>query len=132
MPVTFRYPNLISVNGVELTDESREPLQEDRDERSSVVELASGKKKKFIKGIRRKWSINWTNVAESSSQTVDGKGGRNDIRTLAQLGTPLTFVIHDGKVTETYTVFVDSYSESLIMRRTNFRYSVTLSLEEQG
>ena len=132
----FRYPNLVQLNGVDLTDESRQPLQESRDERSVVVDLASGKKKKFIKGIRRKWSISWDNVAMTATDTVDGKGGRNEIRSLAQSGGSMTLVIQDGRNTpETYTVFVDNYSDELQMRRGEgdmFRYKVSIDLEEQG
>lgn len=133
MPITFSLPNLIKLNGTELTDESRQPLQESRDERSVTIELATGKKRKFIKSIARKWDINWENVADSASRTVDGFAGRDEIRALAQSGATMTLVIQDGRnPDETYTVFVDSYDEELLMRRSGFyRYKVSLSLEEQ-
>lgn len=134
MPMNLRYPSVIRLSGTDLTEESRGPLQEDRDERSVVVDLASGKKRKFIKGIRRKWSVEWENVAGQATHTLDGKAGRNEIRSLAQSGSPLTLVIRDGRnADETYTVYVESYNESLTMRRSGFfRYRITLSLEEQG
>jgi hypothetical protein len=133
MPLTFRLPNLVMLNGVELTDENRNPLQETRDERSVVIELATGKKRKFIKSIARKWEISWDNVAESASNTIDGFAGRDEIRTIAQSGETMTLVLTDGRTsTETYTVFVDDYNEELLMRRNgHFRYKISLSLEEQ-
>ncbi len=132
--MNFRFINLVKLNGVELTDESRAPLQEERDLRSVPIDLASGKIRKFIKGLRHKWTITWDNVGESASQTVDGKGGRNEVRAIAQIGDTMTFVIQDGRHTaETYTVFVDSYTDSVVMRRVDCnRYTCTISLVEQG
>ena len=135
MPQSFRYPSLIKLNNDVLTDESRAPLSETRDERSTVVELASGKRRKFIKGVRKQWSITWDNVAMTSEFTVDGNGGRNEIRSLAQSGGELTLVIRDGRnADETYTVFVTDYKEDLVMRRPGDlqRYNLQLGLEEVG
>lgn len=134
MPMSFIYPNLVSLGGQELTDEGRKPLSETRDERSVVVELASGRKRKFIKGVLRSWDIEWENVPMHSGLTVDGHGGRNEIRSLAQSGSPLTFEYKDGhNALETYTVFVEDYNESVTFRRgEGSRYRITLRLEEQG
>lgn len=136
MPQSFRYPNLIRLNNINLTDESREPLSESRDERSTDVELASGKIKKFIKTIAKTWDISWANVGLSASDTVDGFGGRNEIRSIAQSGGTMPFYINDGRNSaETYTVFVEGYSEEVLQRRgpgDGFRYQVTISLREQA
>lgn len=136
MPIVMRFPNLISLQGVELTDESRKPLREERDERSVMVDLASGKKKKFVKGVRRRWSIDWDNVSASSSTTIDGKGGRDEIRGIAESAGSMTFKIKDGRnPEEEYIVFIETYEEELLMRREfedGFRYKVTLTLVEQG
>lgn len=134
MPMSFRYPNLISLGGVQLTDEGRSPITEDRDERSVVVDLASGKKRKYIKSVKKTWSIDWEMVPMHSGQTIDGKGGRNEIRSLAQGGSVLTFTFVDSyNALETYTVFVSGYNESMILRRAEgSRFKITLELEEQG
>lgn len=134
MAMSFIYPNLVSLGGQELTDEGRKPLSETRDERSVIVELASGRKRKFIKSVVRSWDITWENVPMDSSKTVDGKGARNELRSLAQSGSPLTFVYKDGfNAPETYTVFVEDYSEQVTFRRGDgSRYSITLRVEEQG
>lgn len=134
MAMTLLYPNLISLGGVQLTDEGRQPIQEDRDERSVIVDLASGKKRKFIKGVRKTWNISWEWVPMDASLTIDGHGGRNEIRSLAQGGAPLIFTYQDShNPLETYTVFVSEYSENVVFRRAQgSRYQITLSLEEQG
>ena len=133
MPSLF-YPNLISLGGTQLTDEGRKPLTETRDERSVVVDLASGKKRKFIKGIRKSWTIDWEMVPMHSGLTIDGKGGRNEIRSLAQGGAPLAFTFGDSyNATENYTVFVTDYNETMIFRRgQGSRFQISLQIEEQG
>jgi hypothetical protein len=136
MPQTFRYPNLITLAGVDLTDESRGPLSEDRDERSNYVDLASGRKKKFVKSVRRSWSVSWENVGMSADDTVDGKGARNELREIAESAGTMTFTIQDGRNDpETYTVFIEDFSSELIMRHggeDGFRFNMSLSLIEQG
>lgn len=136
MAQQFRYPALVKLNNTELTDESRGPLQESRDERAVTVDLASGRKRKFIQGIRKKWDMTWENVAIDAASTVDGKAGRNEIRVLAQTGGTLTLTIQDGvNPDEVYSVFIDSYSDDVVMRRgpgDMRRYTVNLSLVEEG
>lgn len=136
MPMTFSMPNLIAIGDVELTDESREPLQTQRDERMVEIELANGAKRRYIKGVYRKWSISWSNVSSDEAFTVDGKGGRNQISN-ALLGSygSISLRIKDGIYDDTYTVFVDSYEEELLQRRNTeegFRYRISVTLVETG
>jgi hypothetical protein len=132
--MNFKFPNLIKLNNVDLTDESRDPLEITRDAREVVVDLASGKKVKYVKKIVKKFSVSWDKMPMNASQTIDGKGGRNELRNIVALGGPIPLVIQDGtNPPETYTVFVTNYSERLNMRRDGYyQYSVSLELEEQG
>ena len=129
--MALRYPSLVKLNTTTLSDESRQPLQEDRDERSVTVELADGSLKKFIKSVKHTWSISWEYLPESATYTIDGGAGRNEIHSLVQSGNTFTLTLQDGKNTNTYTVFVDSYSETLEKRRDVFSYKLNLSLKEQ-
>lgn len=135
MAQSFRFPNLVQIDSTDLTDESRS-FSEDREERSVVIELASGAKKKYVKGIFKTFQIDWDNVAMSSADTVDGFGGRNEIRALAPEGAVVSLVIQDGRnAEETYSCFVNSYSEEVLQRRglgDQFRYRVSLALEQQS
>lgn len=135
MPLNMRYPNLVKLDNVDLTDESRVPLQEEREERSIIVDLASGKKKKFVQGVRRRWTMTWENVAANASETVDGKAGRDEMRSIAEGAAFIPFVLQDGRNTaENYTVMVENYSEEVLQRRGTggFRYKVDISIVEQG
>ena len=135
MPIAFRYPNLIIINGVGLSDEGRQPIQEERDAREIKVTLASGRIKKYTQGDFKKWTINWDTISMDALHTVDGQGGRNEIRNnIAYTSGPLSMQIQDGKnPIEYYTVFVDSYQETLKYRRQDtFYYTIQLVVYEQG
>lgn len=131
MALQLRYPNLIVLGGTNLTDESRS-YAEDRDERGVEVELADGTIKKYIKSVKRTFDISWENVHKSAAGTVDGFGGRDEIRALGMSGDALTLSVRDGVTISNYTVFVDNYDEEIIIRRgADSRYQVSLSLKEQ-
>jgi len=132
--MTFALPNMVTLGGVNLTDESRSPVAIDIDQRVSEKQLASGKKIKFLLENCSKFSMSWENVASSASTTVDGCGGRDEIKALAFSGTTQTLVLHYlGGTTVSYTVFIDSYQEEIVMRRASaLRYRISLGLEEQG
>ena len=136
MAMNFRYPNIIRLAGVNLTDESRGPLQEARDERSIEVALASGKIKKFVQQVARTWSVSWENVGMSADETIDGFGARNELRSIAEGAGAIELVIQDGRnAPETYTVYIDDYDEEIVMRQgpgQMFRYKLNLSLKERG
>lgn len=132
--MNFIYPTYVSLQGIELTEEGRKPVSEERDERSIVVTLASGKNKKYIQGVYRTFTIEWEMVPKTTARTIDGKGGRDQIRSIAQSGGTMTLVLKENNTTtETYTVFLESYTETHVFRRgEGSRYNISIQLEEQG
>lgn len=134
VPLSLAYPNLVTLNNVALTDESRGPVQVERDDRSVVVQLASGRERKFIKGgIKRRFQMDWELCPQDATFAIDGNGGRDEIKALIEL-TIVEFPLvlkYDNLMVETYTVYVDSYSESVVNRRPKeFRYKINFSLKE--
>ena len=128
-------PNFISLGGVELTDQGR-TFASARDERSTPVQLASGLTKKYFMGnIKNTFSLSWTWLPGSSALTFDTKGGRDSIKTLADLKSVLALVVRTPVGSSaTYNVWVESYSETILRR--DFRantiwYEVQMELKEQ-
>ncbi len=126
--------NLISLGGVEFTDDGR-TFGTQRDERSVSVELASGKIKKYIKAEKTTFTVGWEYLPASSAYTSDNKGARNELRPICYTGATTTLVARNtmGGST-TYTVFVEDYSEQIVRRDPttgNILYSITISLREQ-
>jgi hypothetical protein len=126
--------NLVSIGGVEFTDDGR-TYSEERDERAIPVELASGKIIKYIKAEKRTFQIGWTHLPQTSTYTSDQKGARNQLRPICYTGNTTTIIVRNAiGGSETYTVFVENYSETLLRRDPitgNLLYDVSISLREQ-
>jgi len=128
------YENILSLNGTEFTDQGR-TLSESRDERAVTVQLASGKIKKYVMGEKKRWSLSWKWLPHSSALTHDNKGARDQLRAIAFAGNTVTMLVRNtyGQ-TDTYTVWIENYSEDVVRRDTvtgQFFYDVTLELLEQ-
>lgn len=127
----FRYPTLVTLAGDEYTEESRTPVVETLDPREIVKELASGRKRKYVKAMKRKWSIGWELMPNTSAYTIDGKKGRQDLNELVYSGVFFSIVLEDGvNGTATYNANVTGYTEELVLRRDIQRWKVSLELEE--
>lgn len=126
--------NLMSLGGTEFTDDGR-TFQEQRDERMIEVLLASGKIIKYIQAEKRIFTINWTWLPQNSTFTSDHKGARNELRPICYTGATTSIVIRNViGGSETYTVFVDAYQETINRRdmtNGNLLYDVQLTLKEQ-
>jgi len=109
--------NLISLGGVELTDQGR-TFSESSELKKVDVELANGGTKRYYKAGKRKFSLNWTWAPDATAQTFDAYGARDAIRTLVYTGTSLVLIIrnHPTDLPVTYTVLIESYSENLLRR----------------
>lgn len=126
--------NILSLNGLEFTDQGR-TLSENREERSVVVQLASGKIKKYIMAIKKNWSISWQWLPNDPSFTHDGLNARDQLRGIAYVGNTFTMLLRNNYgQTDSYTVWVESYSEEMIRRDDvsgQYFYNVSLELKEQ-
>lgn len=127
-------PNLLTLGGMNLTDEGREPLSIDIDERSTVVDLASGRKKKFIQRVCFSYDISWENVSYDKTTTIDGHAGFKEIFALVHSADPLYLHVEaDGHTANNIEVFVSGFSSEITRRRACVEgnlYTINLSLEE--
>lgn len=127
-------PALIQLDDIALTDQGRSPIEIGRDERSVSVELANGTTKKYIKSVKKTFTLSWTWLPDLASDTVDGHAARFIIKNnFGQSGTTHTLSVEDENgFTEEYIVFVDDYSETLIRRSSGgYFWDVNLTLREQ-
>ena len=136
MSNTLFFPAAIWWDNYPLTDQGREPVQVQRDERSVGIELASGKRKRYIKAIKKKFSLSWSWLPDEASDTIDGGYARRDIQNLiGETGDTHTITYWDRNGGHTnYTCFVNSYQETLIRRdpTTGIHFwQVQIELEEQ-
>lgn len=129
------YPAAIWIDNIQLTDQGRAPVTQRRDERSTINELASGRRKKYIKGVKRIFAMSWSYLPDLDTCNIDGYAGRlTMINNFAYDGDLhlLRFYHRNGEYSE-HSVFVTSYEETLIRRDPVsgvFIWDVTLEFEE--
>jgi hypothetical protein len=126
--------NLISIDGTEITEHGR-VFSSEYQTNSSAVELSRGLTKKYFKKSKRSFTFNYTYLPESTDHTVDGRAGRNFLRSLVEAKQSVNLVIKDTSDSYTYNtnVFITSYNEDLIRR--DFEqgyafYNITIIFEE--
>jgi len=135
MSTTLFFPAAIEIDSHPVTDQGRSPITVTRDERSVIVELANGDRKRYIKAVKHQFAMSWTWLPDKSIETIDGGIARQEIQNL--VGTSgevhtLRFYDRNAGWME-YLVFVNTYSEILLRRDaasgTHF-WEVTIELEE--
>lgn len=127
--------HLISINDIEITEHNR-TLQTSIELSSSSVELSNGTTKKYSKKSKNIFSISFTYLPNTSDATVDGREGRDFLKTISQTRgvVNLKIKLDPSDSVKSYTCFVNSYSESLIRRdipNSRSFYNVTIELGEQ-
>ena len=99
------------------------------------VELLSGNKRRFLRGVKQSFKLDWQFLPSKDSKTVDGQYGRDYLKDLVGNRQLLSFFIQDkpNDAGSTYTVIMESYNEDLVRRElstgTHF-YNVSLVLKE--
>lgn len=132
---TLFFPAAIWIDNVQLTDQGRGPVTRARDERFVGVELANGTRKRYVKAVKRTFSMSWSYIPDDSTCTIDGYAARDTIVSLigdSEDAHTLRFFYQNGKYEE-FTVFVSSYSEDLIKRDPQsgfFLWSLSIGFEE--
>lgn len=137
MPITLPKGSLIKVNGVELSEHNRSAPQISFEPVKYDVRLASGTMRRYVVGNKRILSISWEMLPALDSQTVDGKAGRNTLKSLVEMNMGDTVTISYKEVNATndqtevsFTAFIDSYSESLMKRFDAQYWNVEVSFVE--
>jgi hypothetical protein len=112
------YPAAIWIDSVPLTDQGREPVTVEREEKFSENELASSLKVRYFRGVKKSWNMSWQFLPDTAEQTIDNGAARREINQLLGIDGKdhvLRFYDKDWAYEE-YFVFCDYYSEELIRR----------------
>jgi hypothetical protein len=129
------FPSLLKLDDQILTDQGREPLEIQRDERSVTNQLASGKQVRYIKAVKKRFVTSWTWLPSESDQTIDGGAGRNDLVKFRDSGGPFLLTVEDDVLGfSVYNVFIEQYDEKLIRRDPHsglFFFDVSMEFIEQ-
>jgi len=118
MPTSLFFPAAIEIDGSPLTDQGRAPISVTREERSTIVELASGGRKRYIKAVKHKFDMSWVWLPDTSDGTIDGGLGRQKLQQLVgeSISTHTLRMYDRNAGWQEYSVFVESYIEVLKRR----------------
>lgn len=127
--------HLLSINGNEITEHNRK-ISSSIEQSGSDVELSRGKLRRYIRKNKRTFSLNFTYLPNNTDKTVDGRRGRDYLNSLSNTRGAVTVSIKISPESgfETYTCFINSYSERLVRRDISSGcnyYDVSIELGEQ-
>jgi len=127
------YSALIFLNGKPLSDQGRAPLQNTSDQRRVDHETAKGNLRRYTKAHKNSWVLSWEWLPSEDANTVDGYAARNYLVQMKSSASALTLTVNDITGTQSYTVLVESYSETLKRRDPVINehfYDIQLELKE--
>ena len=109
------------LDGVSVTDHGRQSSLSTAQMQVMSVSTARGSRRHFYPRNSSKASISvqWKLVPDTSLHTFDGREGRIYLKSLASSKRAIALNIKkaDGTGYRTYSVYVNEYQESLVMRR---------------
>jgi hypothetical protein len=125
---------LLKLNGRIITAHNRKLKIDDRFIYDDVS-LLSGNTRRFIKGVKKSFILNFTFLPSLTHRTVDGQYGRDYMQSLVSNRGTLDLFIQDQPNTAglSYPVYLTTYSEDLVRREHGtecYYYNVSLELTE--
>lgn len=126
--------HLVVINGHEITEHGR-TFDSGYKLNSVDLDLANGNKRRFIKNNKNVYTLNFFYLPDKQTKTIDGRKARDFLYTLAMTPSSASLSIKLDPAEPFYntTVYVDSYSESLIRRDIPNQcayYNVSIMLSE--
>lgn len=124
-------------NSVTLSEHGRSELDIQNEAIRVDTRLANASMRRYQVAVKRKLSLSWDMLPAVDGQTLDGKAGRNTLRAIweGNFG-PITLTYKEVnssnvQVDKSVTVFIESYSETLV-RRWGFQFwTCSMSFVEQ-
>jgi len=141
MTISLPKGSLISLAGTDLSEHNRSSAQIDFESISLGERTLGGTLRKQFITRKRRISVSWENLPALDTQTVDGKAGRNTIKTLIETmmllnnsSSALTYKevnTSDVQTTTSLNVFVDSYNETLVRRADHQLWNISITFVEE-
>ena len=126
--------HLVKLNGFEITEHNRK-FDGGTAISANDIELINGDKKRYIRNNKSLYNFNFTYLPSLQTHTVDGRRGRDYLYSIAMTPASVSLSIKLNPEEDFYTttVYVESYSETLIRRDLTSQcsyYDVTISFKE--
>lgn len=127
--------HLLSINGQEITEHNRQ-ISTSIEQGASQLELGRGITRKYIKKNKKSFNLSFKYLPNTTDKTVDGRRGRDYLLSMANTRGTVTVSIKLSPTDEfeTYTCFINSYSEKLVRRDIGSGcayYDISMEISEQ-
>lgn len=131
-PLVFARDALLSLNGNKLSDHNRGELAVNNERIENAKRMANGKLRKYVIADKKKFSVSWTDLPNTTANTVDGFWGGRDIDNFckAQAGAVSLKLTHGDGSIETFTVVITNFSHDIKKRGMYDFWDISLELEE--
>jgi hypothetical protein len=126
--------HLVVINGHEITEHNRR-FDQNYKMNSADIELANGNKRRFIKKNKNSYTLSFSYLPNKTTYTIDGRKARDFLLELARTpsSASLSIKLDPSEPFYNTTVYVDSYSETLLRRDFSTQcayYDVNITLVE--
>lgn len=142
-PLTLPVGSILRINGNELSEHNREPVNISVTRLEKIQRMSNGTLRKFFIADKKNISISWTMLPSYSTFTVDGKWGARDIKSFYESATgqasfPVTVKYGTTQNAEDLVMVFSSCSFDVVRRNVKTKISdtpqefwnVSLTLEE--
>lgn len=138
MPINLPKGSLITVNTTTLSDHNRSAAQLSREIVKFDQRTVTGSMRRYYVAQKRRLTVSWEMLPALDGQTVDGKAGRNSLKTLYEtnMGSTVSVSYYEvdasnSQVQASFTGFIDSYEETLVKRFDSQLWNVSITFVEQ-
>lgn len=138
MTITLPKGSLVNLATKDLSEHNRQAFEVPLDDLKTDARTANGFMRRYYVASKRKFTLSWNMLPALDGQTVDGKAGRNTIRGIHDTNIGITLTLIYGEVDSsnnpsaiTVTVFIDSYSETLVKRYERQFWNISMTLVEE-
>lgn len=131
-PLVFAKDALITLGGNRLSDHNRGELSVDNERIEIAKRMANGSLRKYVIADKRKFSVSWSDLPNTSTNTVDGFWGGKEIETFCQANAGavlLKLTNGDGSI-ENITVVISGFNHTVKKRGAYDFWDISLELEE--
>lgn len=133
--MALRYPQLMRLGSLKLSDHNRSPLSVSHEKIERKQRMYNGTMRKFVIADKKSYSVSWTMLPAFAERTVDKFAGAEDIESFFEQhnGKFFLYVVYDNNPEdqpEAVECMLNSFSKEIVKRGITTFYDVSLSFEE--
>lgn len=138
IPITLPKGSLITLNSTALSEHNRSSARIDPEYVKFDKRTITGTARRYYLATKKSITVSWSMLPALDNQTVDGKAGRNTLKTFVDDNIDNTFTVYYYEVNSSnvqtqvsFTGFIATYNEELVKRWDRQMWNVSITITEQ-